>query len=218
VSNALEVEMEFWSRLEEARSRWNVLEHPFYQRWSMGELTRDELSVYAGEYRHAVVALAEAAAGAAHKAGPELAPALRRHAAEEASHIAMWDGFAAEFGADLEREPAPETIECARAWAGDEDRDLLASLVALYAIESGQPAISETKLEGLKAHYAVPEGPATAYFELHAELDKEHAAAERKLIEPRLADQDVDALLHEAERVLEANWRLLDGVDRMNVR
>jgi pyrroloquinoline-quinone synthase len=210
--------MEFWSRLEDVRSKWNVLEHPFYQRWSMGELTRDELSVYAGEYRHAVVALAGAAAGAAGQAGPELEPALRRHAAEEASHVAMWDDFAAEFDADLDRAPTTETAECAATWAGAGERDLLTSLVALYAIESGQPAISQTKLDGLKAHYSVDEGPATAYFALHAELDKEHAAAERKLIEPRLADADVDALLGEAERVLEANWRLLDGVDRVNGR
>src|SRR6185503_7856888 len=61
---------DFWSRLEEVRARWNVLEHPFYQRWSAGELSRDELARYAGEYRHAVVALADAAAGAARHAGP----------------------------------------------------------------------------------------------------------------------------------------------------
>lgn len=210
--------MEFWSRLDDVRARWNVLEHPFYQRWSAGELTRDELAVYAGEYRHAVVALAGAAAGAAASADPELAPALRAHAAEEASHVELWDRFAREFGADLDRAPAPETAACADAWAGDGDRDLLSSLVALYAIESTQPAISETKLQGLRTHYGVEDGPAAAYFELHAELDKEHAAAARSLIEPRLSAADADALVAEAERVLEANWRLLDGVDRVNGR
>ena len=33
-----------WQRIEEARDRWNVLEHPFYQRWSAGELSREELA------------------------------------------------------------------------------------------------------------------------------------------------------------------------------
>src|SRR5688500_6271023 len=164
--------MDFWTRLDDVRARWNVLEHPFYQRWSMGELTRDELAVYAGEYRHAVVALADAAAATAERAEPGLREQLRRHAAEEASHVELWEGFAHAFGGDVDREPAPASAECAAAWA-DGDRDLLSGLVALYAIESAQPAISETKLDGLRAHYGAQDGPATAYFELHAELDKE---------------------------------------------
>src|SRR5437763_1735304 len=95
--------MDFWSRIEQVRARWNVLEHPFYERWSRGELG---------------------------------------------------------------------------------------------------------------AFYGIDGGPATAYFDLHAELDREHAALERALIEPLLAGADEDALLAEAEAVLRANWELLDGVER----
>jgi len=57
--------VEFFDRLEAVRAEWNVLEHPFYQRWSRGELDREELAFYAGEYRHAVIALAEATEAAA---------------------------------------------------------------------------------------------------------------------------------------------------------
>jgi pyrroloquinoline-quinone synthase len=207
---------DFFNRLEGVRARWNVLEHSFYQRWSEGTLSRDELARYAGEYRHAVVALADAAAGAARAADPKLRAQLEAHAAEEASHVPLWDGFARAVGGDPATVPAPETQECARAWAGDGERPLLRSLVALYAIESGQPAISETKLAGLRDHYGVDGAEATEYFELHAQLDHEHAAAERELIEERLADADADDLLAEAEAVLRANWRLLDGVERIN--
>jgi len=204
---------DFWSRLEAVRARWNVLEHPFYQRWSAGTLTREELARYAGEYRHAVVALADAAAGAARAAEPEQRRALEAHAAEEALHIALWDDFARAVGGDPSTPASPETAQCAQAWAGDGERPLLAGLVALYAIESGQPAIAETKRAGLREHYGVDDPAATAYFDLHATLDHEHAAAERALIEPRLDGADADALLAEAEEVLRANWRLLDGVD-----
>ncbi len=48
----------------------NVLEHPFYARWSGGELSAAELRVYAGQYRHAVVALADASDAAAAQAAP----------------------------------------------------------------------------------------------------------------------------------------------------
>lgn len=207
---------DFWSRLEDVRARWNVLEHPFYQRWSAGTLTREELARYSGQYRHAVVALADGAAAAARQAGPRERRALEAHAAEEASHVALWDDFARAIGGDPSDAPEPETADCARAWAGDGERELLPSLVALYAIESGQPAISATKRDGLRAHYGVEAGEATAYFDLHATLDHEHAAAERELIEPRLAGAGADELLAEAEAVLSANWRLLDGVERIN--
>lgn len=205
--------MDLWTRLHDVQARWNVLEHPFYTRWSAGELTPAELAVYAGEYRHAVVALAEATEHAARLAGPDERAMLAAHAGEEAAHVALWDGFVAAAGGDSDRAPAPETAACATAWAG-EGRDLLGHLVALYAIESAQPAISRVKADGLREHYGFETGPATAYFDLHAERDAEHAAEGRELIAPRLDGADAEALAAEAEAVLKANWSLLDGVER----
>src|SRR6266487_4413788 len=141
--------------IDAARERWNVLEHPFYVRWERGELTRDELARYAGEYRHAVVALARAARTAG------------LHAEEEATHISLWDDFASALNTE-EREPLPETRCCASAWAAAGDE--LGAAAILYAIESGQPAISQTKLRGLVGHYGFSAGSsAVEYFALHAE-------------------------------------------------
>jgi pyrroloquinoline-quinone synthase len=210
----MEEPMDLFTRLDEVRARWDVLGHPFYQRWSNGELSREELARYAGQYRHAVVALADASERAARLADGELAAGLVAHAAEERAHIALWDGFLAEMGGDAADAPEAETAACADTWAGV-DRDLLGTLVALYAIEDAQPAISETKRDGLIAHYGVDEGPATAYFDLHARLDVEHAAQARAALEPRLAGADADRLVVEAEAVLRANWELLDGVERV---
>ena len=207
--------MDFFAEIDAVRARWNVLEHPFYTRWSAGELTLDELALYSGQYRHAVTALAEASANTAAVADADLARALRGHAAEEASHVELWDRFTGAVGGDADAAPTPETQACAQAWAGDGERPLLESLVAMYAIESAQPAIAETKREGLVAHYgAEPGGDATVYFDLHATLDIEHAAQERALIEPLLDGADERALLAEAETMLRANWELLDGVER----
>jgi pyrroloquinoline-quinone synthase len=205
--------VDLWSRLADVRSRWNVLDHPFYVRWSAGELSADDLALYAGQYRHAVVALAAAADGAAHAAGAERAE-LAAHAGEEAAHVALWDEFARAAGTEGPQPAEPETAECADAWAGD-GRDLLGHLVALYAIESAQPAISRVKADGLREHYGFAVGLATAYFDLHAERDVEHAADGRALIAERLEGADEDALVAEAERVLRANWTLLDGVERL---
>ena len=109
--------------------------------------------------------------------------------------------------------PLPETADCSFAWS-DPDREFLPSLVALYAIESAQPAISETKRSGLIEHYGFRPGAGTEYFDVHTVRDVEHAEAGRAMIERSLDGADVDELIAEAERVLEANWRLLDGVER----
>ena len=196
--------MDLIERLDDARRRWNILEHPFYVRWERGELTRDELACYADEYRHAVVALADAAATAAPLVGPD-------HAAEEQAHVGLWDDFAAAVGAHADRAPLPETARCAAAWAaGEEPREAVA---ILYAVEAGQPDVSRTKLAGLVEHYGFEQGsPATAYFELHAERDHEHAASARAILEEPAVLADEDRLVGLAEGALAANWSLLDGV------
>ena len=200
--------MDFFDRLESARARWNVLEHSFYRRWSAGELSRRDLAVYAGEYRHAVQALADGLSEAAPGAAPEVA----EHAAEESGHVALWDRFADAVGGDRGRRPRPETRACVESWTAG--RSSLEGLVVAYAIESGQPEISRTKLDGLVRHYGVTEGPATEYFEVHAQRDHEHAAQTRTLIEQSLDGADHERLLEVAEGALRGNWVLLDGVER----
>jgi pyrroloquinoline-quinone synthase len=189
-------------RLDAVRERWDLLEHPFYRRWSCGELRRDELADYASEYRHAVVALAETAA----KSGNA------EHAKEEAEHVLLWDEFAATFAADTSREPSPETAECVVAWTAPGDR--LEALAVMYAIEAGQPAVSQAKLEGLAEHYGVaPDESGAVYFALHSLRDHEHAADSRRALEKEATPADADRLVEVAESALKGNWTLLDGVE-----
>ncbi|HEY5193572.1 MAG TPA: iron-containing redox enzyme family protein [Solirubrobacteraceae bacterium] len=210
--------MDVIARIDEARRECNVLEHPFYQRWSAGELSAAELGFYAGEYRHAVLALAQASDGVAAGADSERRAGLERHAAEERSHIALWDEFAAAAGGESEREPLRETECCSRTWTAGEDA--LEQLAVLYAIEASQPEIAKTKLDGLVERYGYsPEGPAVEYFRLHATLDVEHARQARELITELMsaneaeAQAQADRMVDCATAALRGNWELLDGVE-----
>ncbi len=188
------------TQLDEARGRWDTLRHPFYQRWERGELRREDLALYSGQYRHAVVALADLAA----KGGDS------EHAREERAHVALWDDFVAACGGQVD-EPLPETqrlVETFAAVAPGAEADAV-----LYSIEASQPPVSQTKLNGLVGHYGfAPEAPGTGYFRIHAELDKQHAAEAADRL--AAANGSSEAALQRAESALAANWGLLDGVER----
>jgi pyrroloquinoline-quinone synthase len=189
------------ARLDEVRLRWHTLRHPFYVRWERGELTRDELALYAGQYRHAVVALAELAGNGGDTA----------HAREERAHVELWDDFASAVGA-RRADAAAETRVLVDAFAAAAPGDETDAV--LYAIEASQPAVSRTKLNGLVAHYGfAQDDPGTAYFRIHAVLDEAHAAEAADRLTRVAGSKDV--AVARAEEAAAASWGLLDGVERL---
>ena len=199
-----------WERIEQRRAEHNVLEHPFYVRWSEGDLSADELARYAGQYRHATEALAKLCADTAHLAPDAHRDEIERHAQEEQEHIGLWDGFVEAAGGEIGAEPTAETAECVRTWTAP--GGYLTALARLYAIESGQPEISKIKREGLSRFYGIDGGAGSEYFKVHEASDDAHAEESRRLIEEAMQAADEDAVVEAAETAFRANWRLLDGV------
>jgi pyrroloquinoline-quinone synthase len=220
----------FWSRFEERVAPFNLLQHPFYQAWSKGELTREDLREYAAEYWHHVSAF-PTYLSALHSRLPdgEMRREVLRNLAEEEGvdsatarpHSDLWMDFAEGMGASRD-EVAGRAVQPEMTALVATFRELMqegtasSAMAALYAYESKVPAIAATKVEGLAEHYET-EGAAARYFTLHQTADVAHASVWRELIDKELAArsaEDEEAALNAGERAAKALWFALDGVER----
>lgn len=219
----------FWSLFEERTARYNLLDHPFYQAWSKGQLTRDDLREYAAEYWHHVSAFPTylSALHARLPDGEARREVLRNLAEEEGvdringrPHSDLWMDFAKGMGAEP-HEVTDRTVQPEMAALMATFRKLMAApqpvaaMAALYAYESRVPSIARTKAMGLAEHYGADRAT-TRYFLLHQTADVHHAQVWRELIGAELAARPdgAEAGLEAAERVANALWTALDGVDR----
>jgi pyrroloquinoline-quinone synthase len=220
---------EFWSRFEERVAPFNLLQHPFYQAWSKGELTREDLREYAAEYWHHVSAF-PTYLSALHSRLPdgEMRREVLRNLAEEEGvdaatarpHSELWMDFAAGMGATRDevvgRAVQPEMTALMATFRELMQKETASpAMAALYAYESKVPAIARTKAEGLAKHYAT-EGAAARYFSLHQTADVAHASVWRELIDKDLAvsPESEEVALAAGERAAKALWVALDGVER----
>lgn len=200
----------------------SILEHPFYQAWTRGELTSEQLRTYAGYYFPHVAAfpgyLETTLAGTTEAlVRAELADNLREELAEPAPHGELWLDFAAGCGCDRTTVTSAPAQTGAAQIVATFDRlaatSTAAGLAALYAYESQQPEVAATKAHGLREHYGIDQDAALAYFTVHAEADLRHRAGERAAL-ARCLEQGAtrDDVLSAASRALDAYWKLLDGV------
>src|SRR4029077_20577688 len=94
------------------------------------------------------------------------------------------------------------------------DGSTVEGLAALYAYESQIPTICESKIDGLKNHYGFTDPKAYEYFSVHIDADREHSAAERKMLSSYIDDQNIENVRASVRRVLNALWEMLSGVCR----
>jgi len=219
---------EFWSRLEARIAQYDLLQHPFYQAWSKGELTRTDLKEYAAEYWHHVSAFPSylSALHAGMPDGEERREVLRNLAEEEGvdaplarPHSDLWMDFAEGMGASksevVGRTVQPEMTALIAKYRALMQEKPVVAMAALYAYESRVPGIAKTKAEGLAAHYATT-GAAARYFTLHETADVHHASVWRELMNAQLAKEPAaaEAALEVAEQAAKALWHALDGIER----
>lgn len=213
---------EIVTRIHSQVATRRLLDHPFYNAWSEGELTREALQAYAAQYYHWVTAFPTWLSSThANATDMEMRQEILANLVDEEqgpdNHPELWLRFCDALGLDRDAvknvELLPETetaIASMRAVA--RHMPPAAGLAALYAYESQQPEVMKTKREGLRDMYGITDGH--EYFEVHETLDVEHSAGEAAMIEKHGAAcaAEID---HAVKTALQATYTLLDGIERV---
>jgi pyrroloquinoline-quinone synthase len=202
----------------------HMLNHPFYQRWSAGELTRGELEEYSRQYYPYTLAFPTfVSAMHAHTDDIAIRQYLLENLIEEErgpeNHPELWLRFCEALGvdrADVKSTTAnaatTDLIACMRDLARSEK--LHEGLAALYAYESQIPAVAKAKIDGLAAWYGITEPRDISFFSVHMEADVLHSQTARELLEticdtPEKCEEAREA----AAQTVNALYRFLDAVN-----
>ena len=202
----------------------HLLKHPFYLAWTRGELSREALADYARQYYQHVAAFPTYISAIHARCDDqstrmELLKNLIDEEAGSPNHPELWLNFAE--GVGVARRDARESekwsettnlIDTFRSVC--RDGSTAEGLAALYAYESQIPAICESKIDGLKRHYGFADPKRYKYFSVHIEADREHSAAEQRLLGRYLSNQNFESVRASVNRVLDALWEMLSGVCR----
>lgn len=212
-----------WSRIDAIIEEKSLLKHPFYQAWTRGELTREDLAHYARQY-YAQESRFPRYLSAVHSNCPDagvrkvLLDNLNEEEAGYENHPELWLRFAGAVGADRpsvqDAALHAKTQDCLSAFDRLSRGGWQAGMAALYAYEAQQPAVARTKIEGLKNRYGLDSKDALGFFQVHESADEWHSRSERDILskelerDPSLAPA-LEAAVSDACDALNA---LLDGV------
>lgn len=214
--------MSIIATLNEVIAEFDLLKHKFYQAWSAGELTTEQLQQYASQYYNQVKSFPRFISRV-HTACPEIEArkVLLENLVDEeihgTDHPALWMQFANGMGATrqqvLDDVPLPETDAMVNTYYDLAERDWRDGLCALYAYESQVPEVSKSKIDGLKKFYGIEDEKTLEFFTAHQAYDVGHAEQVAKLIEKYVDPERAVIATREAAKSL---WTFLDGMCRVS--
>jgi len=200
-----------------------MLKHPFYQAWTEGRLSLDDLRAYARQYFHHVEAFPRAVS-AVHSSCPDregrrmLAENLAEEEGIEAGkqdHASLWLMFACGLGesevAVRSQRLNPETQGLIDSFRELSRRSYASGLGALYAYESQFPGVASAKIEGLIDRYGISDEETLRFFRVHEYADVEHSSVCRGLLD-RLPEAEKAEAIAAGEELAGALWNFLSGV------
>lgn len=204
----------------------SLLNHPFYQKWNEGKLTVEELREYAKQYYHFVKHFPRFVSCVhSNCEDVDTRKILMQNLADEegykteiADHPRLWINFAESLGlteADVKDAMPIREVEDLVDGMYELTRspEFTLGLAALYAYESQVPAISRTKIDGLKNFYGVDSERAIEFFKVHEEADVYHSKDEMDIMtKENKTLEDQKRLVNTVDESATLMWNFLDGV------
>ena len=185
-------ELSFIEQVDAQIENHHLLNHPFYQAWSAGELDVTVIREYASQYsKH--VSLFPRYLSSIHTNCDDIhvRQVLLENLVDEEmgteNHPELWMRFAEGMGNSRNNVKKTVAMEETRQLVNtfmklSKEQRYHIGLAALYCYESMQPEISETKKDGLKKFYGIDDEKTLKFFTVHMHADKWHRKVLRKLI------------------------------------
>ncbi|MBI5403840.1 MAG: hypothetical protein HY959_10610 [Ignavibacteriae bacterium] len=136
-----------------------LLDHPFYQAWEKGEITKEQLSSYAASYNEFIKMIPEFWS-AVISTFDSKSEEGKKIIGDETAHVNLWKKWSDTLPGS---ENFPSMDSEINAFAGMNPSELLG---AIHAFEIQQPDVARTKKEGLMKHYGFNESD-LIYFDEH---------------------------------------------------
>ena len=197
----------------------HLLKHPFYTAWSNGELSLDDLRLYAQRY-FAHVRAFPAYLSEMHCRCNDLeirrviAANLADEEGQTPTHPDLWLDFAAGLGVSrdsvLNAPTGPKMQALIDTFISVARMDTPLAAAGLYCYERQIPQVAAAKIAGLQSHYGISDAATTRYFSVHESADVEHAAQWESILSgSKLAAGSAAEI---ADRVLTALWDALTEI------
>jgi len=188
-------------QLDAIVAHYDLNAHPFYQAWREGTLPVDRLADYAAEWAPFIAAL--------DRGWDRIG--MPAYAAEEREHDELWSRFRAALGDGAAGEMHRPQSQTLLAVGQNAFASVPEALGALYSFEVQQPATAQSKLAGLREHYAgTVDDEAQEYFRVHAVETDEPAMLARQI--EALGDDEFARVRTACAVFSAAAWGALDGV------
>jgi len=207
----------FVEKLEKELSTYHLLNHPFYQLWNQGALTKDIIKDYSAQYYHHVRAFPRYIS-AAHSICEDienrkiLLENLNDEENHGKDHPTLWKQFALGAGntvEDLQTTPPDRSISFLIKTFFEKCRSSYPeALASIYSYEYQVPEVARTKIDGLVKHYGISEKDALEFFLVHEKADIWHREQCQILLN-KLSKADQEKALEAAKATAKALWAFL---------